>query len=467
MAHVSERIVNGFKRFLPSPFTIAIILTVITAFLAWLLLQPIDTTNTQYLWFLVESWESGLWDNSGGGIYFAFQMMLMLVLGHCLALTQPIQRIIHQLVQFCTTTVNSAIIVGMSSMLMGFFNWGLGLIFGAILAREVGLKFAHIKKPLNFGLIGACAYLGMLVWHGGLSGSAPTKVMEPGYLEEMMKGIDLSPNFVIPSAIPFEETIGSSMNFVAAIVLIIAFAVFIWWIAKNSQSGAIPSIPKESIAPPLKESSQKGAEKMDTSQFIGLSIGAVFLAVGIAKAYHYSGSSSFGFIQPNFINLMLLGLSLALHRSIHQFLAGIQSAVGDISGILIQFPLYFGILGIMKQSGLIILFSDYLIEYADANTLPIYTFLSAGLVNFFVPSGGGQWAIQGPVLLQAAQELGADIPKTVMAMSYGDQLTNMLQPFWALPLLGITKLKAHEILPYTFLFFLLGGIIFLSVLFVF
>jgi short-chain fatty acids transporter len=164
---------------------------------------------------------------------------------------------------------------------------------------------------------------------------------------------------------------------------------------------------------------------------------------------------------------MLLGLSLLLHRSIQQFLHGIQSAVGDISGILIQFPLYFGILGIMKQSGLIILFSDYLIEFADASSLPIYTFLSAGLVNFFVPSGGGQWAIQGPVLLQAAQELGADIPKTVMAMSYGDQLTNMLQPFWALPLLGITKLKAHEILPYTFLFFLLGGCIFFSVLFVF
>lgn len=467
MAHVSERIVRGFKRFLPSPFTIAIILTVITAFLAWLLLKPVNTTNGQYLWFLVESWESGLWDNSGGGIYFAFQMMLMLVLGHCLALTRPIQRIINQLVQYCTTTTNSAVIVGVSSMLMGFFNWGLGLIFGAILAREVGQKFAHMKKPLNFGLIGACAYLGMLVWHGGLSGSAPTKVMEPGYLEEMMKGIDLSPSFIIPSAIPFEDTIGSIMNFTAALLLISVFAIFIWWIAKNSESGAIPSISSEPMDKSIISSDQKGAEKIDSSKFVGLTVGLVFIIVGVFKAYHYSGSSTFGFIQPNFINLMLLGLSLLLHRSIQQFLHGIQSAVGDISGILIQFPLYFGILGIMKQSGLIILFSDYLIEFADASSLPIYTFLSAGLVNFFVPSGGGQWAIQGPVLLQAAQELGADIPKTVMAMSYGDQLTNMLQPFWALPLLGITKLKAHEILPYTFLFFLLGGCIFFSVLFVF
>jgi short-chain fatty acids transporter len=121
----------------------------------------------------------------------------------------------------------------------------------------------------------------------------------------------------------------------------------------------------------------------------------------------------------------------------------------------------------MKSSGLIVLFSDFLIDLATPTTLPLYTFFSAGLVNFFVPSGGGQWAIQGPILIQAAQEVGASLPKTIMAMAYGDQLTNMLQPFWALPLLGITKLKAHEILPYTFVFFLIGAVLYGGVLLIF
>jgi short-chain fatty acids transporter len=105
-------------------------------------------------------------------------------------------------------------------------------------------------------------------------------------------------------------------------------------------------------------------------------------------------------------------------------------------------------------------FSDALIELADASTLPFYTFLSAGLVNFFVPSGGGQWAIQGPIIVEAVQELHGDLSKTIMAMAYGDQLTNMLQPFWALPILGITRIKAHELLPYTFMLFCLGFIVF-------
>lgn len=463
MASLSEKIIEGFKRSLPSPFTIAILLTLLTAFLAWYLLKPIETSNVDYLFFIIEAWEGGLWDSSGGGLYFAFQMMLMLVLGHCLALTQPIQKIIHQLVQFCTNTATSAVIVGISSMLMGLFNWGLGLIFGAILAREVGLKFSKQRKPLNFGLIGAAAYLGMMVWHGGLSGSAPTKVMENGYLEEMMQGIALSPSFVIPDSIPFEQTVGSSMNLFTSLILLIVFGLLLWWMGKKSTQLSVPTIKTERIHKEFV--THKGAEKLDASRMVGITIGLTIVLIGISKAYHYSGVSTFGFIQPNFINLMLLGLSLILHQRIKDFLQGVQSAIGDISGILIQFPLYFGILGIMKQSGLIILFSDYLIEHATASSLPIYTFISAGLVNFFVPSGGGQWAIQGPILLQTAQELGASIPKTVMAMAYGDQLTNMLQPFWALPLLGITKLKAHEILPYTFLFFLIGGGVFLSVLY--
>ena len=137
-------------------------------------------------------------------------------------------------------------------------------------------------------------------------------------------------------------------------------------------------------------------------------------------------------------------------------------AITGASGILIQFPLYFGIMGIMNHSGMVDIMSDFFVNISNETTFPIFTFISAGIVNVFVPSGGGQWAVQGPIIVQAATDLGISLPKSIMALAYGDQLTNMLQPFWALPLLGITGLKAKDILPYTLILFLAGGLIFLT-----
>ena len=145
----------------------------------------------------------------------------------------------------------------------------------------------------------------------------------------------------------------------------------------------------------------------------------------------------------------------------------INNAIIGASGILIQFPLYFGIMGIMKYSGMINIFSDFFVEVSNEYTFPIYTFISAGIINLFVPSGGGQWGVQGPIIIEAATQIGVPYWKAVMALAYGDQITNMLQPFWALPLLGITGLKAKEILPYTIILFLVGSFIFIGGLIIF
>ena len=164
---------------------------------------------------------------------------------------------------------------------------------------------------------------------------------------------------------------------------------------------------------------------------------------------------------------MLLGLGIVLHGSIYKYLKGIDDAIGGASGILIQFPLYFGIMGIMKYSGMVGIFSDFFVQISNEVTFPIFTFISAGIVNVFVPSGGGQWGVQGPIIIEAASQLNVPYWKAVMALAYGDQITNMLQPFWALPLLGITGLKAKEILPYTLLLLLIGSVIFISGLLIF
>ena len=157
----------------------------------------------------------------------------------------------------------------------------------------------------------------------------------------------------------------------------------------------------------------------------------------------------------------MLGLGIILHGSFKKFTNAIGESIADISGILIQFPLYFGIMGIMSSSGMVTQISSFFVSISSVTTLPLVTFFSAGLVNIFVPSGGGQWVIQGPIIIESALKLGVPLEKVIMALAYGDQITNMLQPFWALPLLGITKLKAKEILPYTLIAMFVGSLIYI------
>ena len=136
-------------------------------------------------------------------------------------------------------------------------------------------------------------------------------------------------------------------------------------------------------------------------------------------------------------------------------------------GILIQFPLYFGIMGVVSEIGIISDLAGYFQNISNELSYPIFTFFSAGLVNFLVPSGGGQWYIQGPLIIQSTVEMGVSLEKSIMAMAYGDQLTNMMQPFWALPLLGITGLKAKDIIPFTLILMLVGLLVFSFALIIF
>lgn len=442
-----EKIEKNFKRYFPSPFSLAIILSIVTFMFALFFTEG----NGQEAKFVEISsyWYDGLWDKSSGGLYFAFQMMLILVLGHALALSQPFDKLMHKLLFLCTNRVNAVVTLSFTTILMGYFNWGLALIFGALFARKIGAYFSQQAKKINYPLLGACGYLGLLVWHGGFSGSAPTKVMESDYLASLgFKNLN----------IPVEDTLFGSMNIFVCISLLVLIPLFMAFVSKKNE-GKIPSFKREEKIE--KSNTALGlAEKFEHSKLVSIFLGLVFLVIAITQATTYEGQSSLGFIQPNYINFCMLSLALLFHVNLHSFLRAIDEAVKGAAGILIQFPLYFGILGILKGSGLIYDFTEFIITLANAETLPFLTFVSAGIVNFFVPSGGGQWAIQGPIIIESAQQLQADLPKTIMAMSYGDELTNMLQPFWALPLLAVTKLKAYQILPFTFILFCLGAIIF-------
>ncbi|MEJ6660851.1 MAG: TIGR00366 family protein [Bacteroidia bacterium] len=445
----TQKYAEWFRRILPSPFSIAILLTLFTLILTLFISDKSPA-------ILLFDWQEGLWSSSL--LAFAFQMMLMLVLGHTLALSSFFDKLISWLVKPITTTAKAAAIVTFATIIIAFINWGLGLIFGAILARKLGESFTRKQLPLNYPLIGAAGYVGLMVWHGGLSGSALTKVAESGHLQVISK------NASLPEAIYYGDTVFSSMNISAFLLLLVLIPLTFYYLGTRVRS-QIPEI-KTAFINTLENKNLEGAERIDQSQIFSKTIGILLVAFAAFLALSYEGPS-LGFITPNYINFSLLALCLLLHSSFTSFLSAVEDAITGSSGILIQFPLYFGILALMQSGGLIELVSNWFIEVSNTATLPLFTFFSAGLVNIFVPSGGGQWAIQGPIILEAATKLGVPLPKMILALAYGDQLTNMLQPFWALPLLSITGLKAKDILPYTLVLFLLGFLIFVGVLLLF
>ena len=304
----------------------------------------------------------------------------------------------------------------------------------------------------------------MMVWHGGLSGSSLTKVAETGHLKKLVADFNPDLAVLLPNQITFAETVFSPMNIVISAALLVILPLALYRLGKNSTS-VIPTL--NSVEKPIEEIISSGAERLDYSKWVGIAFGLIVLLVAMLKLLNQNSGQLLSFFTANNINLLLLSLGLLFHQSFSAFLKALESAVVGVSGILIQFPLYFGIMGMMKSSGLVDVFSQGMVGISNETTYPIFTFISAGIVNIFVPSGGGQWAIQGPIIVQAASDLGVSLSKSIMALAYGDQLTNMLQPFWALPLLGITGLKAKEILPYTLLLFALGSIIFLIGLLVF
>ncbi len=458
--HITKLIENFFKRFLPSPFIIAVLLTFTTIILAVIFSSFNDSDSSLSFLEILSSWERGIWNNDL--LVFAYQMILILVLGNILVLSAPVNKVILLIAKKATSTEKAVVIVSFSVMLVAFFNWGLGLIFGAILARKIGDYSVENNIELNYPLVGAAGYVGLMVWHYGISGSAPIKVAEDNHLFSLMSSREDSYLYEnLPTSLNFDLTVLSYANLITFSLLLVLVPLAFYFLSKNTSTDNATLKTLELNSKPLPSVKLSGLENSRLFSFI------FAIVLLIAFFYQYSDQLIMFKITPNSLNFFMLGLSVLLHSNFKSFLNALKLSINGASGILIQFPLYFGIMGIMKESGLIIFISDFFISISNEFTLPIFTFFSAAIINVFVPSGGGQWVIQGPVVIAAATELNVPIQKVVMALAYGDQLTNMLQPFWALPLLAITKLKAKEILPYTLIIMLVGLVVFISSLIVF
>lgn len=458
---IAEKFANNFvagaKNYLPTPFTIAVLLTIATMLLALVLTSATDNQATPYPIQLLGFWQTGFWEL----LSFSMQMMLILVLGHAIALTKPVNAAIQKMLTLCKDTASSVFWITFFTIIVGLLNWGLGLIFGALFARKVAEKAYKQDIKINYPIIGAVGYVGLMVWHGGLSGSAPATVAgSEHFLVEAMGTLGLS------------QTVFSPMNICVTIALLVVIPFLMSQLAKKLPHTPLSDyVSQHDLAladqerQSKKDSSSTPAQKLDHSKILARIFGALILLIVLYQGINNPASLNASIL--NTINFILFGLGIFLFADLNRYAQAIEEAIQGAAGILIQFPLYAGIMGIMKYSGLIVVLSNALVQISTPFTLPLNTLISAGIVNVFVPSGGGQWAVQGPIIIEAARNLNVPFEKMVMALSYGDQLTNMMQPFWALPLLGITKLKAQEILPYTLCLMVLGFMIYAAGLMIF
>ena len=370
----TEYIELAFKKLIPAPFTLAVLLSLFT-----ILIEFFFTGERSFesMGDILGYWQNGMWDPSL--LVFAVQMMLILVLGHVLVLTRPVDWITRKLTSLVNDNPSAVIMVSVSTMLVAFFNWGLGLIFGAIMARKVREAASDRGFKINYPLVGAAGYVGLMVWHGGISGSAPLKAAENGHIAGLFPD---DPNLQIlgqlPDSIPTETTIFAPWNLTLFGILLILVPLVLWLISRQTESKNVEFQSKD-----ITKSTKliEGAERLDHSKCLSLVFGILLMAAFLIS---YGSNLHSANITPNMLNFFMLALCILLHGSFASFLNALGEAIGGASAILIQFPLYFGIMGIMRETGMVGNIAGFFVSFASDLSLPVYTFFSAGLVNISI-----------------------------------------------------------------------------------
>ncbi len=437
-----HKIINGcvgfMQKYLPEPFIFAIILT----FVAIAVAIPVCH---QSIAEVVSNWGSGVWNLLG----FSMQMALILVTGATLAAAPTIKKGINKLASLPKTPARAIALVTGISAVACWLNWGFGLIVGAIFAKEIAKKL----RGVDYRLLIASAYSGFVVWHAGISGSIPLKMASD--VDELVKDT----NGVITSVIPIGNTILDWHNIIMVVLVTIALVAINSLMHPKTGIVAIdPALLKEDEEVKI-EKATTPATKLENSRVLSLILallGFAFLIISlfIKKKVFDLGS----------VILLFLFLGIVLHKTPIAYVRSFSKSVGGAAGILLQFPFYAGIMGIITgvgESGICLgtVVSQAFINISTSTTYPLYTFLCAAILNMFVPSGGGHWAIQAPIMFAAGEALNVDHGLTGMAIAWGDAWTNLIQPFWALPALAIAKLNAKDIMGFCLIDLVVSGII--------
>ena len=431
------RVVN---RWLPDAFLFAVILTFVV-YVAAMFATGMGPIKVLAAW--------GNSDGFWGLLAFSMQMALVLVLGSAMASAKPCKKVLRKAAGLCHNNMQAIVITTMVSTVCCWLNWGFGLVAGALLAKEVAKRVPTVDYPLLI----ASAYSGFVIWHAGLSGSIPLTLVTGAKFGEVTYQAAIT------------ETIFHPMNIIMCCVILLVMP-FVNYAMHPDRDHAI------TIDPTLLQDEEDKtyevktpADKMEHSRILWI----ILVVAGFAYIIYYfatleEGKNIASALNLNIVNFIFLFLGILLHGDLRRYVDAIGEAAAGASGILLQFPFYAGIMGMMVAANdqgvsLAGVISEFFVSVSNNVTFPMLSFLAAGIVNFFVPSGGGQWAVQGPIMMPAGAAMGIENGRTAMAIAWGDQWTNMIQPFWALPALGVAKLSARDIMGYLVIVLLFTGLV--------
>ena len=444
---------NWVERWMPSPFLFAILLTYLVYVVA-LVAEPSGPTDLVFYWY------EGFW----GFLEFAMQMTLILMTGFVVAYHPRVNDLLTRLTQLPSNGRQAVVLVGVFAMAVGWIHWGLSLILGAVLAREMG-KTAHENGiDLHYPLVCVAAYLGLgLTWHWGLSGSAPLLIATPGneFVEAgvLEETVPLTATVIHPYALTLTAL---SIVFAAAVLYLLApspersrgiteyideddlYETATTDAAETATDGGVDETAADTDVSRGADDDPVPAERINNSRLLG----GLMAVTGVVVVGHQLVFAGLDVLDINFVNFAVLFVGLLVYQRPAVYRERFGEAATAAAGIILLFPFFAGIQGMMAESGLATSLAEGLLAVSSPETFPIIAWLAAAVVNMFVPSGGGEWIVLGPSVLEAAEGHGMPVGHATMAYAVGDAHPNLLNPFWAIPLLAITQIRAREMFGY-------------------
>ena len=437
--NLSKPFVKLVENFYPDAFIFVIVLSVLT-----FLLAVFNTDSSIIETF--EAWGTGL----PKLFTFTAQICIIMITAHALAHTKPVENILSKIGSYPASQIQAYALVTFISGLASLFAWSFGLIVGGIVSKFVAIGCAKKRIKIHYPLLVASAYSGYVIWHMGYSSSAALFVSSADHSLINKIGI-----------IPVTDTIFNPFNITIAIFTLFIITIVNPLMRPNNDSeineidSNVFRFTDKNDSNNMNKKIRSPAQVIENNRFISFFL-AISLLLFIGLIFYKKGFS----LDLNIVSWSFLGIGLLLSNSPIHYVKLVNRASVTVGPIILQYPFYAGIMGIMADTGLINVLAEKISSIATSDTLGFYSFLSGGLVNMFIPSGGGQWAVQGPVMIEAANYLNVKPYVIVLGVAYGDQWTNMIQPFWTIPLLAIAGLHMRQIMGYTFVIFIITGVIY-------
>jgi short-chain fatty acids transporter len=440
-----ERIVENLTawsaRWTPGAFSIACLLTLVTFGMVLFVQHKTPVEALHY-------WTEGFWRL----LELAMQMGLIVLTGYTVAVSPPASRFLNALAGLPKTNRSAVVLMGLVSMGLSWTHWGLGLI-----GAPIFMRFLVRKNPrVDYRLAVAAGYLGSAcTWHAGLSGSATLLMATPKHFMESQIGI-----------IPMSTTTFSAFNLGLTLVVVLVMVGALMLLdpkrpvglsslgmGENEPAPAIASHASHGMPAPV-TAGFSPARWLESSYGLNLVMGLLGLA-GLVAIIQNEGFHP----SLNLFNFAFIFIALLLHPNPTSFVKAAAQGTEFLHGIIVQFPLYAGMYGLIQLSGLAVTVGDWFVSIANPKTFPVIIYWYSGILSYFIPSGGSKWVVEAPYVLAAAKSLGVPVQQAILAYAWGDMSTHFMQPFWAIPLLAIARLEFKDIIGYLVVLFAINSIV--------